>query len=71
MYTANDISTVIAYNKTGNIFRVTPTGRITWDLRNIDVTNLNAQLSKPLVYAEDFAQLKKQVRVELTAQAAV
>jgi hypothetical protein len=71
MFTANDIKTVFAYNANANIFRVTPAKRVSWDLRNMDVTNLNAVLSSPLVYAEDFAQLKKQVRAQLKLQGAV
>ncbi len=71
MYTANDISKVIKYNESAHIFRVTPAKRVTWDLRNIDVAVLNEQLSSPLVYAEDIAQLKKQVRAQLKLQGAV
>lgn len=71
MFTANDIKAVFNYNKTGNIFRITPAKRVTWDLRNMDVTNLNSVLSTPLNYAEDIAQLKKQVRAELKLQGAV
>lgn len=71
MFTANDIKAVFAYNNRANIFRVTPAKRVQWDLRNMDVTNLNAVLSTPLNYAEDIAQLKKQVRNELKLQGAV
>lgn len=71
MFTANDIKTVFAYNANANIFRVTPAKRVSWRLLNIDVATLNKQLSKPLVYAEDFAALKKQVRAQLKLQGAV
>lgn len=71
MFTANDIKTVFAYNANANIFRVTSAKRVSWRLLNIDVATLNKQLSKPLVYAEDFAQLKKQVRAQLKLEGAV
>lgn len=67
MFTAQQISTVINYNKNNNIFRVTKTKRVMWDVRNIDVANLQ-QLGVVLTYAEQFAQLKKQVRAALIAQ---
>ena len=71
MFTANDISKVFKYNESCNIFRVTPAKRVSWDLRNIDVAVLNEQLSKQIVFADDFAQLKKQVRAQLKLQGAV
>lgn len=67
MYTAQQINTVLQYNKTANIFRITPAKRVVWDLRNMDVANLR-QKGVVIVYAEEFAQLKKQVRAELVAQ---
>ena len=71
MFTANDISKVFKYNESARIFSVTPAKRVQWDLRNMDVTNLNAMLSAPLNFAEDVAQLKKQVRAQLKLQGAV
>ena len=68
MYTAQDLKIVFDYNKKANIFRVTDTKRVQWDLRNMDKDFLNANLSCGLVYAEDLAELKKQVRKELVAQ---
>jgi hypothetical protein len=62
MFTASDIDTVFAYNSTAGIFRVTETKRVLWDVRNMHKQHLNTVLSRPVVYAEDFAQLKKQVR---------
>lgn len=67
MYTAQQIATVINYNKNNNIFRITTKKRVVWDLRNIDVANLQ-QVGVVIKYAEDFAALKKQVRAELVAQ---
>ena len=66
MYTAQQIATVIAYNTNNNIFRITPAKRITWDLRNIDVANLQ-QLNVHIVTAADFAALKQTVRATLKA----
>ena len=71
MFTANDISKVFKYNESARIFRITAAKRLQWDLRNMDVTNLNAMLSAPLNFAEDVAQLKKQVRAQLKLQGAV
>lgn len=71
MFTANDINKVFKYNESARIFSVTPAKRVQWDLRNMDVTNLNAILSAPLNFAEDVAQLKKQVRNELKLRGAV
>ena len=71
MFTASDISKVFKYNESARIFNVTPAKRVQWDLRNADVANLNAMLSTPLNYAEDVAQLKKQVRAQLKLQGAV
>ena len=68
MYTAQDLKIVFDYNKKANIFRVTDTKRVQWDLRNMDKDFLNANLSCGLVCAEDLAELKKQVRKELVAQ---
>ena len=66
MYTAQQIAAVINYNKSNNIFRIA-NKRVLWDLRNMDVANLQ-QAGVVLQYAEDFAALKKQVRNELVAQ---
>ena len=71
MFTANDISKVFKYNESAKIFRITPAKRVQWDLRNIDVAVLNEQLSTPINFAEDVAQLKKQVRAQLKLQGAV
>ena len=71
MFTANDISKVFKYNESARIFRITAAKRVTWDLRNIDVAVLNEQLSTPINFAEDVAQLKKQVRAQLKLQGAV
>ena len=67
MYTAQQIAAVINYNKNNNIFRITTKKRVVWDLRNIDVANLQ-QAGVVLKYAEDFAALKRAVRNELIAQ---
>ena len=66
MYTEQQVQAVIAYNAKHNIFRRTAAGRIVWDLRNMDVANLR-QLGVELVYAEDFAALKQQVKKTLQA----
>lgn len=66
MYTAADVNFVINYNKSNNIFRVA-NKRVLWYLRNIDVDNLQ-RAGVTIKYAEDFAQLKKQVRASLVAQ---
>ena len=68
MFTTSDIAAVFAYNKTANIFRVSETKRVLWDVRNMHKQYLNTVLSRPLQYAEEFAQLKKQVRAELKKQ---
>lgn len=67
MYSDNNVNFVINYNKTTNIFRVTSAKRVVWDLRNMDVDNLR-KAGIVLQYAEDFAQLKTQVRNKLKAQ---
>lgn len=67
MFTAQQIDTVIDYNKTANIFRINDDKRVTWDVRNGDVANLQ-QLGVEVKYAEDFAKLKKQVRAVLKQQ---
>jgi hypothetical protein len=68
MYTANDIANVLAYNKTREIFYITESKRVMWRVNNGDKARLQTMLSKRFEYAEDFAQLKKQVRAELKAQ---
>jgi hypothetical protein len=65
-YTQDQIATVIAYNTQHNIFRISDSKRVLWDLRNDDVANLR-QAGISISYAEDFAQLKKQVRQQLVA----
>lgn len=64
MYTQQQIQTVINYNNTARIFNVTPRNRITWDVRNVDVANLQQQGVR-IVTQADFAQLKKQVKQAL------
>jgi len=66
MYTLQQVQAVIAYNAKNNIFRRTPAGRIVWDLRNMDVDNLR-KLGVDIVYAEDYAALKQQVKKTLQA----
>lgn len=66
MFTAQQIDTVVDYNKTANIFYVS-NRRVLWDMRNGDVANLQ-QLGVAVKYAEEFAQLKKQVRAVLKTQ---
>jgi hypothetical protein len=65
-YTQDQIDAVIAYNTQHNIFRISDSKRVLWDLRNDDVANLR-QAGISISYAEDFAQLKKQVRQQLVA----
>jgi hypothetical protein len=64
-YTKQDVEIVIEYNKTANIFRITETKRVQWDLRNMHRVFLDQKLSKGLKSADDFAELKKLVRKEL------
>jgi len=71
MYTANDIAKVFEYNKTYAVFNVTATKRVLWNVNNLDKQRLQALLSQRFEFAEDFAQLKKQVRAELKAQGVV
>lgn len=66
MFTAQQINTVVNYNNTANIFRVS-NKRVLWDMRNGDVAKLQ-QLGVVVKYAEEFAQLKKQVRAVLKTQ---
>lgn len=68
MFTTSDIKAVFAYNKTANIFRVTDTKRVLWDVRNMHKQHLNTILSSPLQTADQFAKLKKQVRAVLKQQ---
>lgn len=65
-YTQQQIATVIAYNAKHKIFRISNNKRVLWDLCNGDVVNLK-QAGIIITYAEDFAQLKKQVRKQLVA----
>lgn len=67
MYTARNVNTVLQYNKTANIFRITPAKRVVWHLRNMDVANLLLR-GVTIASVEDFAKLKKQVRAELVLQ---
>lgn len=69
MYTQQQIQTVINYNNTARIFNVTQRNRITWDVRNVDVANLQQQGVR-IVTQADFAQLKKQVKQTLQDQQA-
>ena len=66
MYTAQQIATVINYNKKATVFYTTAKGSIRWDLRNGDVAEL-AKLGVAINYAEEFAKLKKQVKQALAA----
>ena len=68
MYTTQDLKVVFDYNTKAKIFRVIDAKRVQWNLRNMDKDYLNTNLSVSLVYAEDFAALKKQVRKELASQ---
>ncbi len=68
-YTKQQIEAVIAYNATNNIFKVT-NKRVTWDVRRIDVTNLQ-QVGVAIITTDDFAMLKKQVRKQLVASNAL
>lgn len=68
MYTKQDLKVVFEYNEKSNMFRITDAKRVQWYLRRMDKEYLNANLSAGLVYAEDFAALKKQVRKELVEQ---
>ena len=68
MYTPADIAAVIAYNATANIFNITDTGRVVWRINNGNKQHLQTILSRRFAYAEDFAQLKKQVRSVLKQQ---
>lgn len=65
MFTIDDIKAVFEYNKRSEIFRVTDTKRVVWSVNNGNKQYLNDTLSRPLQTAEDFAQLKKQVKNEL------
>ena len=68
MFTKNDVALVLAYNVKAKMFYVSSAKRVQWSMLNKDKTYLQSVLSKELVYAEDFALLKKQVRAELVAQ---
>jgi hypothetical protein len=71
MFTVDDIKTVFEYNKRSEIFRVTDTKRVVWSVNNGNKQYLNDTLSRPVKTAEDFAQLKKQVKNELKSQGIV
>lgn len=68
MYTPADIAAVIAYNATANIFSITDNKRVVWHVNNGNKQHLQTILSRRFAYAEDFAQLKKQVRSVLKQQ---
>ena len=68
MFTDNDIKEVFNYNKRSMIFRVTDSRRVVWSVNNGNKQYLNDTLSQPVKTAEDFAQLKKQVKNELKLQ---
>jgi hypothetical protein len=70
MYTQNDLAIVQAYNAQSPMYQVSK-GRVQWYLRNMHKQFLNEKLSKPVVYAQDLAVLKRQVRQLLTAQGLV
>ena len=71
MFTDNDIKEVFNYNKRSMIFRVTDSRRVVWSVNNGNKQYLNDTLSQPVKTAEDFAQLKKQVKAELKLQGLV
>ena len=71
MFTTDDIKEVFNYNQRSLIFRVTDSKRVVWTVNNGDKQYLNQTLSQPVQTAEDFAQLKKQVKNELKAQGLV
>jgi len=68
VFTDNDIKEVFNYNKRSMIFRVTDSRRVVWSVNNGNKQYLNDTLSQPVKTAEDFAQLKKQVKNELKLQ---
>ena len=71
MFTPNDIKEVFNYNKRSLIFRVTDSKRVVWTVNNGDKQYLNQTLSQPVQTAQDFTQLKKQVKDELKLQGLV
>jgi len=72
MFTQNDIKFVIDYNKKEKFFKVLDNKRVLWnDFLNMHMQFLNKHLSTQIVYAEDLAVLKKQVRKHLLAEGVV
>lgn len=64
MFTAADIEFVINYKDFAGygIYKINDKGHVRFDLLNCHLKDLNAALSKPIVYKEDLEQLKKQVK---------
>jgi hypothetical protein len=67
MYTTEQIETVIKYNQIREVFRITERRRVVWNMLYGNVSDLDAFGIK-IVTAEDFSQLKKQVRAELMSR---
>jgi hypothetical protein len=72
-FTQEDVDFVISDFKNKHnyaLYNITAAGRIRFDAPlNMDITNLNAALSRPIQYQADWEQLKKQVRQQLTLSA--
>ena len=69
-YTQKDVETAIQFVSPykNKIWEQRGDGRVRFSLNNGDRDLLDTMLSRPLVYKEDWEQLKKQIRKQLTQQ---
>jgi len=69
-YTQKDVETAIQFVSPykNKIWEQRGDGRVRFSLNNGDRDILNTVLSRPLVYKEDWEQLKKQIRQQLARQ---
>lgn len=70
-FTAEDIRKAISYRDSSGfpIYKVSATGRITFDILNMHWRDLNKILSRPINYAEELAALRAKMRAALKAAA--
>jgi hypothetical protein len=66
-FTAADIARAIAYRDSSGfaIYKISAEGRITFDILNMHVRDLNKILSRPVNYAEELAALRAKMRAAL------
>ena len=71
MFTKADIDFVVNYRDSVGypIYKFTPKGQLRLEILNMHLKDLNANLSRPLVYKEEVDALRKQLKQALLANA--